>query len=80
MPGSDYERLARALRDAGISDETPCLIVSQASQRQESVYRTDVGSLASVPAPSPPALLVVGAVTAAAKAGGTPVVVGVEGN
>jgi len=68
MPGSDYERLARALRDAGISGETACLIVSQASGPQESIYRTDLASLTSVPAPPAPALLIVGAVAAAAKA------------
>jgi uroporphyrin-III C-methyltransferase len=80
MPGSDYEGLARALRDAGISDETPCLIVSQASKQQELIYRTDLESLANVPTPRPPALLVVGEVAAAAKADGAPAVVGVEGN
>ena len=68
MPGSDYKRLAHALRDAGISDETPCLIVSQASAPRESICRTDLASLASVPAPPAPALLVVGAVAAEAKA------------
>src|SRR5438309_1615501 len=31
MPGSDYKHLVRGLRGAGISDDTPCLIVSQAS-------------------------------------------------
>jgi uroporphyrin-III C-methyltransferase/precorrin-2 dehydrogenase/sirohydrochlorin ferrochelatase len=68
MPGSDYERLARALRDAGISEETPCLIVSQVSAPQESIYRTDLASLVNVSAPPAPALLVVGAVAATAKA------------
>jgi uroporphyrin-III C-methyltransferase / precorrin-2 dehydrogenase / sirohydrochlorin ferrochelatase len=68
MPGKDNERLARTLRDAGISDETPCLIVSQASAAQESIYRTDLASLGSAPALPAPALLVVGAVAATAKA------------
>ena len=67
MPGSNYERLARALREAGFSDETPCLIVSQATTPQEAIYRTDISSLASMPAPPAPALLVVGEVAAAAK-------------
>src|SRR5256712_1294718 len=75
MPGSDYERLARALRDAGISGETACLIVSQASGPQESIYRTDLASLTSVPAPPAPALLIVGAVAAAAKAEAPPPIV-----
>jgi uroporphyrin-III C-methyltransferase/precorrin-2 dehydrogenase/sirohydrochlorin ferrochelatase len=68
MPGSDYDRMARALRDVGICEETPCLIVSQASAPQESIYRTDLASLASVPAPPAPAILIVGAVAAAARA------------
>ena len=67
MPGSNYERLAHALRGAGISDETPCLIVSQASGPRESIYRTDLASLGSVPVPSAPALLVLGDVVGAAK-------------
>ena len=67
MPGRDYPRLARALRDAGISAETPCLIVSQASDAQESICRTDVESLPTAPVPSAPALVLVGAVAAAAK-------------
>jgi uroporphyrin-III C-methyltransferase / precorrin-2 dehydrogenase / sirohydrochlorin ferrochelatase len=67
MPGRDYPRLASALRDAGISAETPCLIVSQASTAQESIYRTDVESLPTAPVLSTPALLVVGAVVAEAK-------------
>jgi uroporphyrin-III C-methyltransferase/precorrin-2 dehydrogenase/sirohydrochlorin ferrochelatase len=68
MPGSDYQRLAHALRDAGISQETPCLIVSQASTPQESIFRGDLASLGSVPAPPAPAVLIVGGVAAATKA------------
>ena len=68
MPGTDYKHLRRGLRDAGISDDTPCLIVSQASAAQESIYRTDLASLGSAPALPAPALLVVGAVAATAKA------------
>jgi uroporphyrin-III C-methyltransferase/precorrin-2 dehydrogenase/sirohydrochlorin ferrochelatase len=76
MPGSDYERLAHALRDAGISEETPCLIVSRASAPQELICRTDLASLASMPALPTPVLLVVGAVAAAARAEVPPVTVG----
>ncbi len=67
MPGRDYQRLGRALREAGISDETPCLIVSQTSSPGESIYRTDLASLADVPVPPTPALVIVGAVAAAAN-------------
>jgi uroporphyrin-III C-methyltransferase / precorrin-2 dehydrogenase / sirohydrochlorin ferrochelatase len=68
MPGRDYQRLGRALRDAGISAETPCLIVSQASSPGESIYRTDLASLADVPVSPTPALVIVGAVAAGANA------------
>lgn len=68
MPGSDYERLARALREAGISEQTPCLIVSQASAPQESIYRTNVASLGNAPELPAPAILVVGEVAATARA------------
>jgi uroporphyrin-III C-methyltransferase/precorrin-2 dehydrogenase/sirohydrochlorin ferrochelatase len=77
MPGRDYQRLACALRGAGISDQTPCLIVSQASSPGESIYRTDLASLADVPVPPTPALVIVGAVAAAAKAEASPSIVAV---
>ena len=77
MPGRDYQSLACALRGAGISDQTPCLIVSQASSPGESIYRTDLASLADVPVPPAPALVIVGAVAAAAKAEASPSIVAV---
>jgi uroporphyrin-III C-methyltransferase/precorrin-2 dehydrogenase/sirohydrochlorin ferrochelatase len=77
MPGRDYQRLACALRRAEISDQTPCLIVSQASSPGESIYRTDLASLADVPVPPAPALVIVGAVAAAAKAEASPPIVAV---
>lgn len=68
MPGNNYDRLSRALRAAGIPEETPCLIVSQVSSLREAIYRTDVASLANVRPPTAPAILVVGEVVATAKA------------
>jgi uroporphyrin-III C-methyltransferase / precorrin-2 dehydrogenase / sirohydrochlorin ferrochelatase len=65
MPGSDYARVSQALRDAGLDGNTPCLIVSQVSTPQQIVYRSEISSLASLPALPPPALLIVGAVAAA---------------
>jgi len=67
MPGSNYERLARTLREAGFAGETPCLVVSQATTAQETMYRTDLASLTKLPALPAPALLVVGEVAATAK-------------
>ena len=74
MPGRNYESLARALRRAGISDGTPCLIVSQASCLGESIYRTNLESLAEVPLPPAPALVVVGDVAAEANAEASPAI------
>jgi uroporphyrin-III C-methyltransferase/precorrin-2 dehydrogenase/sirohydrochlorin ferrochelatase len=68
MPGSDYERLGHALREAGLPEDTPCLIVSRTSAPQESIYRSDLASLVNMPALPAPALLVVGGVAATAKA------------
>jgi uroporphyrin-III C-methyltransferase / precorrin-2 dehydrogenase / sirohydrochlorin ferrochelatase len=76
MPGRDYEHVSRALREAtGFGDETPCLIVSQASTLQESIWRTDLSSLGRVRALPAPALLIVGEVAAAAKAEAASVIV-----
>ena len=75
MPGHDYRRLADALRDAGISDETPCLIVSQASSPAESIYRTDLASLADVLVAPAPSLVIVGAVAAQASTEASPATV-----
>lgn len=72
MPGRDYGRLARALRDAGISDETLCLVVSQASSRGELISRADLASLADVPVPLAPTLVIVGAVAATANTEASP--------
>lgn len=75
MPGRDYRRLARALRDAGMSEETPCLIVSQASSPAESIYRTDLASLADVPVAPAPCLVIVGGVVAQASIEASPATV-----
>ena len=76
MPGKDYERLARALGEAGIPGDTPCLIVSQASAPKQSIYRTDLASLGRSPVAPPPALLIVGAVAATSTPDTTPTTVG----
>jgi uroporphyrin-III C-methyltransferase/precorrin-2 dehydrogenase/sirohydrochlorin ferrochelatase len=75
MPGIDYQRLAQALRDAGIAEGTPCLIVSHASGLQQSIYRTELASLANAPALPSPALVLVGTAAATAKAAVPPAAV-----
>jgi siroheme synthase len=63
MPGSNYERVAQELRNAGLAASTPCLLVSQASTNEQKIVRTDLDSLASVKAMPAPSLLLVGEVT-----------------
>jgi len=62
MPGPDYDDVSHWLAESGIVAETPCLVISKASQREQVVRSTRVsllGSLSSLPAP---ALLIVGRV------------------
>ena len=64
MPGPDYTGVCHWLLESGIASETPCLVISKASQREQSVRRTALSQLAAL-APLPaPALLLVGRVIA----------------
>lgn len=65
MPGGNCVELAAELCSAGMSGETPCVIVSHASTPQEQICRTTLGKLPEVPPLPAPALLVIGAVAAA---------------
>jgi uroporphyrin-III C-methyltransferase len=68
MPGVDYAGVADWLLASGIAADTPCLIVSKASQPGQSLGSTPLGRLASL-APFPaPAVLVVGRVVSRAEA------------
>jgi uroporphyrin-III C-methyltransferase len=62
MPGHDYSNLAHKLRSAGLSDETPCAIISRATTSEEQVFTTDVQNLADAPRLPAPTLLVIGEV------------------
>jgi uroporphyrin-III C-methyltransferase len=62
MPGPDYTGVAEWLLASGILAETPCLVISKASQPEESVKGTSLSRLASLEALPAPALLVVGRV------------------
>jgi uroporphyrin-III C-methyltransferase len=64
MPGPDYTEVSHWLVESGIVSETPCLVISKASQRKEVVRSTTVSLLASLPPLPPPALLIVGRVAA----------------
>ena len=63
MPGVDYSGASRWLLESGFVAETPCLVISKASQREQTVCPTTLSKLPSL-APLPaPVLLIVGRVT-----------------
>jgi uroporphyrin-III C-methyltransferase len=62
MPGVDYSGVSHWLLESGIVSDTPCLLVSKASQREQSVRSATLSQLASLPPLPAPALLVVGRV------------------
>jgi uroporphyrin-III C-methyltransferase len=62
MPGHHYSEIARKFRSAGLSDETPCAIISRATTSDEQVFSTNVGNLADAPRLPAPTLLVIGEV------------------
>jgi uroporphyrin-III C-methyltransferase len=62
MPGTHYGEVADRLVENGLSPETPCVVVSQATRAEEQVRWTNIaalGSEAQLPAPS---ILLVGRV------------------
>jgi uroporphyrin-III C-methyltransferase len=64
MPGTDYSGVSHWLLESGIVAETPCLVISKASQREQSVQSATLSQLASLTALPAPALLVIGRVAA----------------
>ena len=60
MPGHHYSEIANKLRSAGLSDETPCAIVSRATTSQEQVFSTSIQKLGDAPRLPAPTLLVIG--------------------
>ncbi len=60
MPGSHYAEVSAWLLEAGISQETPCLAVSKASQPDQITQLTTAASLATLPPLPAPAILIVG--------------------
>jgi uroporphyrin-III C-methyltransferase len=59
MPG-EYVSVAEDLRRGGLSDSTPCAIISKVSSSQEQLYRTTLGLLARAPTFPAPCVLIVG--------------------
>jgi uroporphyrin-III C-methyltransferase len=62
MPGPDYTGVSHWLLESGIIPETPCLIISRASQPDQHMRATALSQLASLPPLPAPALLIVGRV------------------
>jgi siroheme synthase len=62
MPGHRYAALAAELQAAGIGPEIPCVVISRATTKEETILRTTVGQLPECPAAASPSLLVVGIV------------------
>jgi uroporphyrin-III C-methyltransferase len=64
MPGADYAEVAQRLRDAGLPDHLPCVIVSNATSSQQQIRWTSVAALSAEQKLPAPALLIVGRVAA----------------
>jgi uroporphyrin-III C-methyltransferase len=62
MPGSDYVEVSRWMRDGGLPDDLPCVIVSQALSATQQVRWSSVAALAGEQKLPAPALLIVGRV------------------
>jgi uroporphyrin-III C-methyltransferase len=62
MPGNRNAELAAELEAAGIGSEIPCVVISRATTKDETIFRTTVGKLAELPGAAAPSLLVVGSV------------------
>jgi len=64
MPGADYAEVARQMRDAGLPDDLPCVIVSNATTPRQEIRRTTVAGLDQHHKLAAPALMIVGRVAA----------------
>ncbi|GAC1701332.1 MAG: hypothetical protein NVS9B4_04410 [Candidatus Acidiferrum sp.] len=64
MPGKDYGGLVERMLSAGLDADTPCLLVSCASTRQERIHQTTLENLSCSPHLSAPVIVVIGGVAA----------------
>jgi siroheme synthase len=62
MPGPDYSEVARWLIDSGFVAETPCVVLSKATQADQFEQRATLATLYALETLSAPALLLVGRV------------------
>ena len=68
MPGKEYQVLQTQLSQAGLTDELPCLLVSQAARSEQKLIRTTLGNLSLLPSLPAPNLLLIGSTIADARA------------
>jgi uroporphyrin-III C-methyltransferase len=62
MPGPDYAEVAHRLREGGLPDDLPCVIVSNATGAEQQIRWTSVARLAHEEKLPAPALMIVGRV------------------
>jgi uroporphyrin-III C-methyltransferase len=62
MPGPDYAQVARWLVEGGLVRETPCLVISKATQSEQTIQATNLAGLNELSALPAPAVLIVGRV------------------
>jgi uroporphyrin-III C-methyltransferase len=62
MPGPDYSEVAHDLRQGGLSEDLPCVIVSNATGITQQIRWTNLGRLATEEKLPAPALMIVGRV------------------
>jgi uroporphyrin-III C-methyltransferase len=67
MPGQKYAALSRRLRNAGLSGETPCAVISRASTSRQQTHCTTINALLDAPQLDSPTLLIVGEVVRLAE-------------
>jgi uroporphyrin-III C-methyltransferase len=60
MPGREYQTIARRLRRAGAYRDTPCAIISRATELDQQTFLTCIADLAEAPHLPAPTLLIVG--------------------
>lgn len=68
MPGHHYDNIAAKLTSAGLTNDTPCAVVSRASAPDQRGFLTSLGQLQHAPRLAAPTLLVVGEVVRLAAA------------
>jgi uroporphyrin-III C-methyltransferase len=62
MPGPDYAEVAHRLREGGLPDDLPCVIVSNATGAEQQIRWTCIARLAHAEKLPAPALMIVGRV------------------